>query len=247
VPRTSRQLLAAFQQAMLDFSADDLADLFAADAAYEFPFLAPQRGTDRYDGRDAIRAGFSHVWGSLPAPPVTGFRDVRVHDTTDPEVVIAELEFAAIDHRTGRSFNSRSLLVLRGRDGEIQHVRDYADVLRVAKGLGRLTELLEGLRDDQPAYLLSEMSPRDPDALADYRAIAAKSIDLHGGRYLVRGGPVHTIEGDWPTDTTVVLVEFPSRAHLDRWYTSTDYALALELRETALERRLVALTPTPNR
>lgn len=78
VPRTPQQLLAAFQQALLDFSPDDLADLFAADATYEFPFLAPQRGTDRYNGRDAIRAGFSRVWGSLPAPPVTGFRDVRV-------------------------------------------------------------------------------------------------------------------------------------------------------------------------
>lgn len=79
---------------------------------------------------------------------MTGFRDVRVHDTTDPEVVIAELEFDAVDHRTGRSFNSRCLLVLRGRDGEIQYLRDYADVLRVAKGLGRLTELLDDLRDD---------------------------------------------------------------------------------------------------
>lgn len=185
----------------------------------------------------------SRIWGSLPAPPVTGFRDVRVHDTTDPEVVIAELEFDAIDHRTGRSFSSRSLLVLRGRDGEGQHVRDYADVLRVAKGLGRLAGLLEGIRDDQPAYLLSEMSPRDPEALADYRAIAAKSIDLHG----MRGAPVDTLEGDWPIDTRVVLVEFPSRAHLDRWYASSDYAPALQLGETALDRRLVAVTPATNR
>jgi hypothetical protein len=141
-------MLGAFQQAMLDFSADDLASLFAPDAIYEFPFLAPQRSADHLYGRAAIRADFTRVWGSLPAPPVTGFRDVRVHDTTDPEVVIAELEFDAIDHLTGRTFTSRSLLILRSHDGEIQHLRDYSDVLRVSKGLGRLPQLFDSLRED---------------------------------------------------------------------------------------------------
>ncbi len=38
-----RDALARFHRAMLDLSADDLADLFAVDAVYEFPFLTPGR------------------------------------------------------------------------------------------------------------------------------------------------------------------------------------------------------------
>ena len=126
--RTPRQLLAAFQQAMLDFSADDLANLFTHDAVYEFPFLAPQRSADHLDGREAIRADFSRVWGSLPAPPVTGFRDVRIYDTADPDTVIAELEFDVVDHLSGTRFTSRSVLILHSQDGDIHHLRDYSDV-----------------------------------------------------------------------------------------------------------------------
>jgi hypothetical protein len=39
--RTPREVLAAFHQAMVDKSADGLADLHAEHAIYEFPFLTP--------------------------------------------------------------------------------------------------------------------------------------------------------------------------------------------------------------
>jgi uncharacterized protein (DUF1330 family)/ketosteroid isomerase-like protein len=238
---TPRQLLDRFQQAMLDFSADALADLFAEDAVYEFVFLAPHRQTDRYDGREEIRAGFARAWGSLPSSPLKGFRDVRIHDTADPEVVISEHEVDAVDPASGREFMSRFLLVLRARDGEIVHLRDYADILRVFGGLGRLPQLLDLMRTEPAAYVLSEVQPRPGAAFDRYRELAAESIARHGGRYLVRGGDVHAAEGDWPDGETAVLVEFPSRRALDEWYRSADYAEALAVRDAALERRLLFL------
>jgi hypothetical protein len=44
VAATPRELLDRFQQAMLDFSPDSLADLFADEAIYEFVFWTPHRG-----------------------------------------------------------------------------------------------------------------------------------------------------------------------------------------------------------
>ncbi|MGW5262245.1 nuclear transport factor 2 family protein [Microbispora sp. NPDC004025] len=144
---TPRQLLDRFHQAMLDFSPDSLADLFADEATYEFVFWAPHRGeSQRYDGRAEIRAGFRAAWASVSEPPLTGFGAMCVHETADAEVVISEGEMDGVNPATGQPFSSRFVLVLRARDGRIVHLRDYSDVLRTAAGLGRLTQLFEQVR-----------------------------------------------------------------------------------------------------
>lgn len=140
--------LAGFHQSMLDFSADDLADLHAVDAIYEFPFLNPTR-PPRYVGREAIRAGFREAWGAVAhRRPVQRIYDVVIHETLDPEVIVAEQCFDATSIATGaETFSSRFLLVLRVRDGLILHTRDYADVLRTAQGMGRLAMLMASLSE----------------------------------------------------------------------------------------------------
>ncbi len=148
---------------------------------------------------------------------------------------------AARRFATGTRFSAGFLLILRSRYGQIVHARDYADVLSVSRGLGGLPELLNSLREETPAYALSEVSPRDPEALEQYRDRAASSIAAHGGRYLVRGAPVEAVEGNWPDQQAVVLVEFPSREGLQHWYESTEYAQALAVRDRALDRRLLFL------
>lgn len=86
-------------------------------------------------------------------------------------------------------------------------------------------------------YVISEVEVRDP-ALADtYRALAQESIALYGGRYIVRGGAVEAIEGEWPAHRRVVVVEFPSMETARAWYGSAEYAAALRVRATALTRR----------
>jgi uncharacterized protein (DUF1330 family) len=71
-----------------------------------------------------------------------------------------------------------------------------------------------------------------------YRTLAAQSIAQYGGRYLVRGGAAELIEGG-PAPKTLIIVEFPSMARAREWYASAEYAEALKVRQTALERRLV--------
>ncbi len=88
------------------------------------------------------------------------------------------------------------------------------------------------------AYVISELDVRDPVAIETYRTIAANSIAQCGGRYLVRNGAASVAEGE-PPPKNIVVVEFPSMERLREWYASPEYAEALKVRRTALERRLI--------
>jgi uncharacterized protein (DUF1330 family) len=88
------------------------------------------------------------------------------------------------------------------------------------------------------AYVISELEVRDPVAIETYRTIAANSIAQYGGCYLVRNGAASVAEGE-PPPKNIVVVEFPSMERLREWYASPEYAEALKVRRTALERRLI--------
>ena len=88
------------------------------------------------------------------------------------------------------------------------------------------------------AYVISELEVRDPVAIETYRSVAAKSIAQYGGRYLVRGGAASIAEGGPPPEN-IIVVEFPSMERLRQWYASPEYAEALKVRRTALDRRLI--------
>ena len=88
------------------------------------------------------------------------------------------------------------------------------------------------------AYVISELEVLDTVAIETYRALAAKSIAQYGGRYLVRGGAADLAEGG-PTPKNIIVVEFPSMERLREWYASPEYAEALKIRQTALDRRLI--------
>jgi len=88
------------------------------------------------------------------------------------------------------------------------------------------------------AYVISEIEDVDPALIEQYRALAQAAIAKHGGRYIVRGGAIETVEGGW-APKQIVIVEFPTMEQAHAWYRSADYAEALKLRRTALRRKLI--------
>jgi len=94
------------------------------------------------------------------------------------------------------------------------------------------------------AYVISEVDVRDAAGFETYRTIAAKAIAQYGGRYLVRGGAASIAEGG-PPPKTIIVVEFPSMEKLRQWYASPEYAEALKVRQTALDRRLIFVEGVP--
>jgi uncharacterized protein (DUF1330 family) len=75
------------------------------------------------------------------------------------------------------------------------------------------------------------------------RKIAAPAIAEYGGRYLVRRAIPEVAEGDWapphPEGQQIIVVEFPCMEQLQTWYHSPEYAEALAVRKTAVNRRLL--------
>ncbi|MFJ8783461.1 nuclear transport factor 2 family protein [Streptomyces sp. NPDC102476] len=128
--RTPREVLTCYYQAMLDKSPDDLADLYATDAVHEFPFTSPGFPA-RFEGREAVRAGYRAAWGASPAE-VQEVRRVAAYETADPEVIIAEHVVRGTLTTKATTFTVPGLLILHVRDGLITRVRDYMDSAGVA-------------------------------------------------------------------------------------------------------------------
>lgn len=59
------------------------------------------------------------------------------------------------------------------------------------------------------AYLVVELAITDPVAFARYRELVHPTVAAYDGRYLVRGGAMVPLEGDWHPER-VTIIAFPS-------------------------------------
>ena len=80
------------------------------------------------------------------------------------------------------------------------------------------------------AFVIVEVTVTSPEPYAAYRDLAGASVARHGGRFIVRGGEVTTLEGDW-NPQRIVVVEFASVDAAKAWYFSDDYQDALRVRQ----------------
>jgi uncharacterized protein (DUF1330 family) len=91
-----------------------------------------------------------------------------------------------------------------------------------------------------PGYLIARVDVSDPNQYGKYTAVTPDVIARHGGRFIVRGGPVTTLEG--PEERArVVVIEFPSREAAVAFYHSPDYREIKKLREGAAVGRFIAV------
>ena len=79
------------------------------------------------------------------------------------------------------------------------------------------------------AYVIVQERVTDEEMFAAYRKEVLPTITAHGGRFLVRGGALSVVEGEWPLPRLVV-IEFPSRDAAEGWYGSPEYQKLLPLR-----------------
>ncbi len=90
------------------------------------------------------------------------------------------------------------------------------------------------------AYIIADSNVTDPEVYARYRALVPAALAAHGGRFLVRGGEVAVLEGDW-TPKRVVVLEFDDLDAARRFYDSAEYRAAREMREGAAQIDLIAV------
>ncbi len=83
-----------------------------------------------------------------------------------------------------------------------------------------------------PAYLVVDGRVLDPAGFARYRDLATAAVEKYGGNYLVRGGAIETLEGDWAPQR-MTIVAFSSMEAARRFYHSPEYRAARDAREGA--------------
>jgi uncharacterized protein (DUF1330 family) len=91
-----------------------------------------------------------------------------------------------------------------------------------------------------PAYVIVETEIHDPDQYELYKAASPASVAAGGGRFVVRGGEIAVLEGDWHPSRIVVL-EFPDLDAAKAWYASEHYQDAKRHREGAASLNMVAV------
>ena len=113
--------------------------------AREFPLLFPGM-PPRLIGREQIRETYRAAWAAASnVVALEEIRNVVIHETTDPEVIVVEQEVAGTVSTTGRRIDAYGVLVMRLRNGLLVQVRDYLDALRINHALGRLPAIIAAL------------------------------------------------------------------------------------------------------
>jgi uncharacterized protein (DUF1330 family) len=88
------------------------------------------------------------------------------------------------------------------------------------------------------AYVIVQVDVKDPTRYEDYKKMVPPSLEKFGGRFIVRGGKTHTLEGDW-APKRFVMVEFPSVEQAKAWWDSPEYRAARDLRWATAESQMI--------
>ncbi|MGA5123255.1 nuclear transport factor 2 family protein [Streptomyces pseudogriseolus] len=110
---------------------DEWAELFTEDGVLEFPYAPPGYPT-RLQGRGELRAHMA----AFPKAFRVEMKDVRIHETVDPTLVIAELRCEGVALETGRPYDQTYISVVETRDGRISRYVDYWNPLVAMEALG---------------------------------------------------------------------------------------------------------------
>jgi ketosteroid isomerase-like protein len=147
--RVSREIAERLIAAAVSDHPEDMAGCYADHVVIEMPFTAGLYPSRLETTREELRQRFA---ASAAARRYERLADVRIHETEDPEVVIAEYSIHGHKLADGQPFVLTIAMVLTVRDGQIVHSRDYSDPVAGARVLGRLPELLASLaKVDQAA------------------------------------------------------------------------------------------------
>lgn len=89
-------------------------------------------------------------------------------------------------------------------------------------------------------YVIVDIEVTDPEGYKEYVRLAPPTLTMYGGRYLARGGPNETLEGDWHAKRLVIL-EFENVEKAKAWLNSPEYAPARALRHKYAKTNMVAV------
>lgn len=79
------------------------------------------------------------------------------------------------------------------------------------------------------AYIIARLTITHPEAYEEYKRLAPDIVRRYGGKHLIRGGRMETLEGEAET-ARVAVMEFPSFERAKAFYASEEYQTVREHR-----------------
>jgi uncharacterized protein (DUF1330 family) len=89
-----------------------------------------------------------------------------------------------------------------------------------------------------PAYLIGDVTVKDPTAYEQYRSQVGDLIAKHRGEYIVRGGEIEVVSGDWQPNRLIVL-RFPNKTAVRAYLDDPVFHRLGELRRRAIKSQIV--------
>jgi uncharacterized protein (DUF1330 family) len=89
-----------------------------------------------------------------------------------------------------------------------------------------------------PAYVLANVTVKEPVRYEEYRRLVTPTLAAYGGRFIVRGGKIEILEGGWRPGR-LVIIEFPSAERARAWWNSPEYSEAKLIRQATSEGTLL--------
>jgi len=90
------------------------------------------------------------------------------------------------------------------------------------------------------AYVIVNVDTSSPEEYEEYKALAQRTVARFGGEYLVRGGRMQRLEGDW-APTRLVLLVFDTFERALEWWNSPEYAPAKALRQRLSKTDMIVM------
>ena len=95
----------------------------------------------------------------------------------------------------------------------------------------------------KPAYQIAEVEVTDPAAFEAYRAKALETMKPYNVRFLAFGKP--DVKEGAPVQGNVGIIEFPSMADAEKWYSEPPYHPLIAERQNAAKVRLYFVEGVP--
>jgi len=96
-----------------------------------------------------------------------------------------------------------------------------------------------------PAYLIANVEIKDVEKITKYLEASPEMLKKYSGRFLVRGGQICVVEGNW-NPKRLVVVEFDSFEKATEFWNSDAYKPLKELRQSSADTDMIIVDGITN-
>jgi uncharacterized protein (DUF1330 family) len=90
------------------------------------------------------------------------------------------------------------------------------------------------------AYVIVEIEIVDPVGYGEYKKLAGATVEKYGGKYLVRGGHMEVLEGNWKPKRIVIL-QFESVKRAKEWLNCEEYREPRKMRHRTAKTHMLVV------